>query len=76
MSQEFVGMSRSPGGVQKVCAKKVRALFCSLNVSPKHEIQTCEIDMTNPDVGRSLSTEEEKSPVHQKGSKCAIPSKN
>ena len=27
MSRNFVGMSRTRGGVQKVCAKKVRAHF-------------------------------------------------
>ena len=27
MSREFAGMSLTPGGVQKVCAKKVRAHF-------------------------------------------------
>ena len=30
----FAGMSRSPGGVQKVCAKKVRAHFSF----PKHQM--------------------------------------
>ena len=31
----FVGMSRTPGGVQKVCAKKVRAHFSFPKMSAK-----------------------------------------
>ena len=45
MSGNFAGISQTPPGVQKVCANKVRRIFCSLILSAHWLVPTlCRAD--------------------------------